>query len=302
MRADLRFVLVTGHRDDFLAAYYASMSVLIHEADFYELAMAYFARASADGCHHAEVFFDPQAHTERGVHVDTVVRGFDAACRDAATEYGMSTRLILCILRHLPAEHGLLTLDSAGRWYDEGVIHGLGLDSSEKPFPPQLFVSCYEAVRQRHPNARLTAHAGEEGDHTYVTSALDDLAVARIDHGVNSQHDEVLLARLAADRTMLSLCPLSNVKLQVVKDVSELPIDLFLAKNVAFSINSDDPAYFGGYILDNYVAVHTRFGFTHAQWRTIALNGIEGSWCSEERKAELRDKVHHVYAKYATGA
>lgn len=275
------------------------MSVLIHESDFYELAMAYFQRAWADGCHHAEVFFDPQAHTERGVHLDTVVKGFDAACRDALAQWGMSTQLILCLLRHLPSEHGLQTLDLAGRWYDQGVLHGLGLDSSEKNFPPHLFVDCYEAVRGRHPGVRLTAHAGEEGDHSYVSSALDHLRVSRIDHGVNSQYDEALLARLANQRTMLSLCPLSNVKLQVVKDVAELPIDVFLSKDVPFSINSDDPAYFGGYILDNYLAVHSRFGFTHSQWRTIALNGIEGSWCTEERKAELRRKVEAVHAKYA---
>lgn len=283
---------------DFLDHYYIGMSVLITEQDFYELAMEYFEKAARDGCLHSEVFFDPQGHVERGIHVDTVVNGFNRACEDANKEFGTTNKLIMCLLRHLPGSSGLETIDSVTHHFESGKIHGLGLDSSEKPFPPELFIECYATVKDRHPEVGLTAHAGEEGDHTFVTNSLDLLNVTRIDHGVNSHQDEELMDRLAKNRTMLSMCPLSNVKLQVVTDVSELPIRLFFDKNVPFSINSDDPAYFGGYILDNYVAVHTRFGFTVSEWKQIALNGINGSWCHEDRKVELRNKVDEVCEKY----
>lgn len=190
------------------------------------------------------------------------------------------------------------TIHSASKYYQDGIIHGLGLDSSEKPFPPNLFTECYAHIKDNFPEVGLTAHAGEEGDHTFVSDALNLLKVSRIDHGVNSHQSEELMQRLAEQKTLLSLCPLSNVKLQVVKDVKELPIDKFFQMNVPFSINSDDPAYFGGYILDNYKAVHTRFGFTKDQWKIIALNGIKGSWCDDQRKNELISLVEEVYKKY----
>lgn len=284
---------------DFLDHYYIGMSVLITENDFYDLAMEYFARAHRDGCLHSEVFFDPQGHVERGIHIDTVVQGFDRACKAANEKYGTTNKLIMCLLRHLPAAAGLETIDSAAKYFENGTIHGLGLDSAEKPFPPELFEQCYSLVASKYPQVGLTAHAGEEGDHTYVSNSLDLLQVLRIDHGVNSHQDAALMQRLAKDRTMLSMCPLSNVKLQVVKDVAELPIALFFENDIPFSINSDDPAYFGGYILDNYIAVHTRFGFSVEQWAKIATNGIDGSWCDDARKAELRAKVDEVCKKYA---
>lgn len=283
---------------DFLDHYYIGMSVLIKEDDFYDLAMEYFTRAKADGCLHSEVFFDPQGHVERGISIDTVVAGFDRACKDANKNLGTTNKLIMCLLRHLPASSGMETITSASKHYKSGTIHGLGLDSAEKPFPPELFTECYEELKKQFPDVGLTAHAGEEGDHTYVTKSLDLLNVTRIDHGVNSQYDDELLARLAENQIMLSLCPLSNVKLQVVKDVSQLPISLFLDKNVPFSINSDDPAYFGGYILDNYTTVHTRFGFSIDQWKKIAYNGVNGSWCDESRKHELRNLIDEVCHKY----
>ncbi|CAK7901770.1 adenine deaminase [[Candida] anglica] len=283
---------------DFLDHYYIGMGVLIKEDDFYDLAMEYFTKAHNDGCHHSEVFFDPQGHVERGISIDVVVKGFDRACKDATAKFGNTNKLIMCLLRHLPSAAGLETIKSAAPYYENGTIHGLGLDSAEKPFPPELFTECYKYISDNFSNVGLTAHAGEEGDSTYVTRAIDQLKVTRIDHGVNSQHDQELMKQLADNKTMLSMCPLSNVKLQVVKDVSELPIDVFFNANVPFSINSDDPAYFGGYILDNYVAVHTRFGFTHEQWAIIAKNGINGSWCDEERKIELRNKVDEVVAKH----
>lgn len=283
---------------DFLDHYYIGMSVLIREQDFFDLAMEYFARAHKDGCLHSEVFFDPQGHVERGIDVDVVVKGFDRACKEANKKFGTTNKLIMCLLRHLPAEAGMDTIHSASKYFEDGTIHGLGLDSAEKPFPPELFTECYNLVATKFPEVGLTAHAGEEGDHTFVTNSLDLLKVQRIDHGVNSKQSEDLMKRLAENRTMLSMCPLSNVKLQVVKDVSELPIALFLENDVPFSINSDDPAYFGGYILDNYIEVHTRFGFTLEQWCKISTNGIEGSWCDEARKAELKAKVAEVYNKY----
>lgn len=283
---------------DFLNHYYVGMGALITANDFYDLAMAYFAKAHADGCHHSEVFFDPQGHVERGVSIDIVVEGFDRATKEATAKFGTSNKLIMCLLRHLPAESGMETIRSAEKFYDAGIIHGLGLDSSEKPFPPELFTECYRLVRDKFPEVGLTAHAGEEGDHTYVTNALSQLGVTRIDHGVNSKQSPELMAQLAASQTLLSMCPLSNVKLQVVKDVGELPFDVFLNNNIPFSINSDDPAYFGGYILDNYIAVHTRFGFTIDQWAQIALNGIRGSWCDAARKAHLESLVHSVVEKY----
>lgn len=283
---------------DFLDHYYIGMGVLIKEEDFYDLAMEYFRKASEDGCLHSEAFFDPQGHVERGISIDTVVQGFDRACKEATKQFGTTNKLIMCLLRHLPASSGLETIESAHKYYENGTIHGLGLDSAEKPFPPELFTECYKALGEKFPNVGLTAHAGEEGDSSYVVNSFKHLNVSRIDHGINSQHDDELLTKLAKDRNMLSVCPLSNVKLQVVKDVGELPIKLFFDKDVPFSINSDDPAYFGGYILDNYISVHTRFGFSREQWCTIAKNGINGSWCDEERKQELRNKVDEVYNKY----
>lgn len=283
---------------DFLDHYYIGMSVLIQEQDFFDLAMEYFTKAHADGCLHSEVFFDPQGHVERGIDVDVVVKGFDRACKEANAKFGTTNKLIMCLLRHLPAASGLETIESTAKFFEDGIIHGMGLDSAEKPFPPELFTQCYDLVRTRFPGVGLTAHAGEEGDHTYVTNSLNLLNVSRIDHGVNSQHDHDLMKRLSENRTMLSMCPLSNVKLQVVKDVSELPIALFMEHDVPFSINSDDPAYFGGYILDNYIAVHTRFGFSLEQWCKIAHNGIDGSWCDDDRKVQLRAKVEEVYTKY----
>lgn len=283
---------------DFLDHYYVGMSVLIHEQDFYDLALAYFEKANHDGCVHSEVFFDPQGHVERGISIDVVVKGLHRACKDASAKFGNTSMLIMCLLRHLPAAQGLETIASAEKYYADGTITGLGLDSAEKPFPPELFESCYGTLKEKFPDVRLTAHAGEEGDHTYVSNSLDLLKVTRIDHGVNSKQSGALMERLVSENVMLSTCPLSNVKLQVVKDVEELPYREFFDKGISFSINSDDPAYFGGYILDNYVAVHTRFGFTPKQWCTIVLNGINGSWCSEDRKKELRAMVEQVYEKY----
>lgn len=283
---------------DFLDHYYIGMSVLITESDFEDLAWEYFVKAKNDGLKHAETFFDPQGHVERGVSVDTVVNGFRKAGLRAESELGISTKLIMCLLRHLPSDDGIKTIHSAKPYYEKGWIHGLGLDSSEKPFPPELFEECYSLVKKNHPEVGLTAHAGEEADPIFITKSLDILNVTRIDHGVQSHRDDELLKRLAKEKIMLSLCPLSNVKLQVVNDVSELPIRKWIEYGVPFSINSDDPAYFGGYILDNYLAIESRFNLTGSEWVQIAKNGVDGSWIDDSRKNELHAEIDSVYDKY----
>lgn len=283
---------------DFLDYYYIGCNVLIKEEDFFDLAWAYFQKAHRDGTHHSEVFFDPQSHTERDISIDVVVKGFQRACDKAEKEFGMSTRLIMCLLRHLPSENGLETIESAKEFIKDGTVTALGLDSSEKPFPPQLFVDCYSKVKEINSEIQLTAHAGEEGGADFVTNSLDLLNVTRIDHGVNSVQDDKLMERLAENQTLLTVCPLSNIKLQVVKDVSELPLNRFLDANVPFSLNSDDPAYFGGYILDNYIHVHTRFGWDLETWCRVAKNGVNGSWITQERKDEINQAIEKVHDKY----
>lgn len=283
---------------DFLDHYYIGMSVLITEEDFFDLAWAYFVKAANDGLKHAETFFDPQGHVEREIDLDVVVKGFNRASLRAEKELGITTKLIMCLLRHLPSADGIKTINDAKPYYDQGIIHGLGLDSSEKPFPPELFVDCYKLVKDRHPEVLLTAHAGEEADPIFISNSLDLLDVSRIDHGVQSYRDEELLKRLNKEQIMLSVCPLSNVKLQVVKDVRELPIRKFLEFGVPFSINSDDPAYFGGYILDNYRIVDDRFKLTTEEWVIVAKNGVQGSWITDARKKELFDEIDAVYEKY----
>ena len=184
---------------DFLDHYYIGMGVLITENDFYDLAMDYFTKAHSDGCLHSEVFFDPQGHVERNIDIDVVVQGFNRACKDANTKYGTTNKLIMCLLRHLPAENGLQTIHSASKYYQDGIIHGLGLDSV-KTIPTNLFTECYAHIKDNFPEVGLTAHAGEEGDHTFVSDALNLLKVSRIDHGVNSHQSEELMKRLAEQK------------------------------------------------------------------------------------------------------
>ncbi|GME85563.1 unnamed protein product [Ambrosiozyma monospora] len=275
------------------------MGVLITEQDFFDLAWSYFVKAKNNGVWHSETFFDPQGHTERGIKIETVVNGFNRAAKKAEAELGISTKLIMCLLKHLPVPNGMETLKSATGFYKQGLIHGLGLDSSELPFPPKLFTECYSyAAENFGDDVGLTAHAGEEGGPDYITQTLDLLKATRIDHGVNSYKDDAVMERLAREKIMLTLCPLSNVKLQVVEDVAELPVMKWLEVGVPFSINSDDPAYFGGYILDNYVVMHTRFGFDLDTWGKIAKFGVDGSWISNDRKKEINGKIDEVVSHY----
>lgn len=288
--------------NDFLHYYFIGMSCLINVADFESLAYEYFQKAHADGVHHSEIFFDPQAHTSRGVAYETVVAGFVAAQKRALKDFGLTSKLILCFLRHLPASEADATFaeaDAAGHFAD-GTVSGIGLDSSEVGFPPELFKEVYSTAQKKGINR--TAHAGEEGDPSYIRGALDTNQVQRIDHGIRLAEDPELLARVVKENIMLSVCPLSNVRLRCVKNVAEMPIRKFLDAGVKFSINSDDPAYFGGYILDNYCAVQEAFHLTKAEWRGIAEAAIQGSWCDAERKREMMSSVETCMQKFATAA
>ncbi|KAF1954808.1 adenosine deaminase [Byssothecium circinans] len=284
--------------DDFLHYYYIGMSVLITASDFEDLAWDYFLHASADGVHHAEVFFDPQAHLSRGVAYETVVSGFDRACKRAEKELGVSSMLVSCFLRHLPAREcvEVFEREDVQSRYKDGTVKGVGLDSSELAFPPEGFVELYD--RARALGLQLTAHAGEEGPASYIASALSNLRVSRIDHGIKLATDTVLLDQIAKDGTMLTLCPLSNVVLRCVDTVRDVPIRQLLEKGVSFSVNSDDPAYFGGYCLDNYVAVQEAFELSVGEWETVVRNGILGSWCAEARKEKLLGRLGDVVAEW----
>ncbi|KAI0885058.1 adenosine deaminase [Annulohypoxylon maeteangense] len=287
--------------DDFLAYYYIGMSVLLHAADFEALAYAYFAKAAAQNVRHAEVFFDAQAHTRRGVALETVVDSFKKAQVRAEKDFGVSSELIMCLLRHLPLSSALDTFGLArGKGYfRDGTLRGMGMDSSEVPFPPPMWTELYEAAREE--GIRTTCHAGEEGPPGYVSQALDLLGVQRIDHGVRAlvDGDDALVARLAASKTLLTMCPLSNVKLNCISSMSEFPLRRLLDAGVRFSINSDDPAYFGGYILENYCALQETFGLSIRDWEMIAKGAIMGSWCTEERIAKLLVEVEDVVEEWA---
>ncbi|OLN95226.1 Adenine deaminase [Colletotrichum chlorophyti] len=284
--------------DDFLHYYFIGFSVLLSVADFEELGYAYLAKAHSQNVRHAEVFFDPQAHTSRGVSYDTVVEGLARARRRAEKDFGMTVEYIVCFLRHCPAEDGMrMFVEARDRGhFRDGTIAGLGMSSSEAPYPPSMFRDIYDAAREA--GVRRTAHVGEEGPAGFVVSALDELDVERVDHGRRSAEDEGLLARLAERKTLLSLCPVSNVVLRGVREMKDMPIRKFLDRGVRFSINSDDPAYFGGYILENYCAVQEAFGLSVAEWQGIATGAVEGSWCSEGRKADLKEEIGRVVAKH----
>ncbi|KAG7125815.1 Adenine deaminase like protein [Verticillium longisporum] len=283
-----------------LQYYYTGFSVLLTTDDFADLAYAYLAIAHAQSVRHAEVFFDPQAHTSRGVSYVTVIEGLSTARRRAAVDFPqLSVAFVPCLLRHLPvpSAHSMLDEIVTAGHFDDGTLIGFGMSSSEAPYPPTLFSSVYDAARAAGIQ-NLTAHAGEEGPPSFVSSALADLGVLRIDHGRRAAEDDALLAQLARDKTMLTLCPVSNVVLRGAARLADLPIRKFLDAGVRFSINSDDPAYFGGYILENYCAVHDAFDLSVDEWAGVAMGAVEGSWCDEARKAVLRAEVEQVVGEW----
>lgn len=282
--------------DDFLQYYFIGMSCLIYEYDFEQLAWEYFVKAKSDGVVHAEVFFDPEAHTGRGVAYQTVVSGFTKACQRAEKELGISTKLILCLLRHLPVHDSEKMYAQAEADLENGVLAGLGLSSSEKGNPPEKWKDIYASAKNK--KIRRTAHAGEEGPVEYIKSALRDLDVERIDHGFRLADDTELMHEVAERQILVTLCPISNVRLRCVDSVGQLPIRTFLDAGVKFSINSDDPAYFGGYILDNYCAVQEAFDLTIEEWEGIVQASIDGSWVDQSRKTVMSEDLGNVLKRY----
>jgi adenosine deaminase len=258
----------------FLDIYYAAANALRTEADFYDVTWAYLQRAHAENVRHVEPFFDPQTHTGRGIPLPTVLDGIGRALADGRRKLGISSRLILCFLRHLPADAAMRTLEQALPFRDR--IVGVGLDSSEVGHPPAKFVEVFE--RARREGFRAVAHAGEEGPPEYIWQALTRLGVSRIDHGVRCLEDPSLVERLVAARVPLTVCPLSNVKLRVVKTIADHPFKRMLDRGLCVSLNSDDPAYFGGYITENYRAVTRTFSLSTAEVATIARNAIEATF------------------------
>jgi adenosine deaminase len=254
--------------------------VLRDEDDFHAMTAAYLRRAHADGVVHAEIFFDPQTHTDRGIDIGVVFRGITRALNAAEREFGMSSRLILCFLRHLSEEAAMQTLDAALPYQEHFVA--VGLDSSEKGHPPSKFARVFE--RARAAGLLTVAHAGEEGPPAYIREALDLLKVSRIDHGVRCSEDLALVAELAVSRMPLTVCPLSNVRLKVYKDMRQHNIGQLLKQGLCVTVNSDDPAYFGGYVLENYVAIAEALDLSKAQLAQLARNSFEASFLDAASK------------------
>jgi adenosine deaminase len=264
----------------FLDIYYAGASVLQQPQDFYDLAWAYFERAAADHVVHAEIFFDPQTHTQRRVSMRTVVSGLHRACEDARTKLGMDAQLIMCFLRHLSEDEAFDTLEQAMPFRD--MIVGVGLDSSEVGHPPEKFVRVFARARQM--GFRCVAHAGEEGPPAYIWSALDGLHAERIDHGVQATQDAALMQRLAQERTPLTVCPLSNIKLCVFPDLAAHNLPALLDAGLCASVHSDDPAYFGGYINENFLQTFAALPLTAAHAYQLARNSFEASFVPEAQR------------------
>lgn len=281
---DARAAYDFSNLQDFLDLYYQGMAVLLTEQDFYELTSAYLARAHADNVRHAEIFFDPQAHVARGVPFEAVVGGIGRALDDGRNRLGITSRLIMCFLRHLSEADAETMLDTALPHL--GRIDGVGLDSSELGHPPSKFARIFE--RARSLGLKCVAHAGEEGPPEYVREALDILCVDRIDHGNRSLEDPELVSRLAQQGTCLTVCPLSNLKLCVVDNLANHPIRKMLEAGLHATINSDDPSYFGGYVNANYDAVAEALGLSRAEIVTLARNSFTGAFLGDtEKKAHL---------------
>ena len=282
----------------FLDIYYAGASVLLHEQDFYDMAMAYLERAAADHVVRAELFFDPQTHTERGVPIEAVILGLSRACHDAQARRGISAALILSFLRHLSEEAAFATLEVALPYRAHFI--GIGLDSSELGNPPEKFERVF--ARCKALGFHLVAHAGEEGPPAYVWSALDALQVERIDHGVQSEKDVELMQRLAQTRMPLTVCPLSNQKLCVFPDLREHNLPRLLAAGLNVTVNSDDPAYFGGYVNDNYLQVFAATGMGAAQAYQLARNSLEASFASPAQQAAWVQQLDDCFTRFAQSA
>ncbi len=290
----LRAAYAFTNLQSFLDIYYAGASVLLHERDFYDMGRAYLARAALDNVVHAEIFFDPQTHTARGVPIETVVNGLHRACEDARSTLGISASLILCFLRHLSEEEAFATLEQALPLQDKFI--GVGLDSSEVGHPPEKFARVF--ARCRELGLHLVAHAGEEGPPAYIWSALDVLKVERIDHGVQALKDEALVRRLAQERIPLTVCPLSNQKLCVFPDLKDHNLRQLLDAGLCATVNSDDPAYFGGYINDNFTQVFAATGMTARHAYQLASNSFEASFASEADKRHWQHQLKEAFDRF----
>jgi adenosine deaminase len=275
---------------EFLDIYYAGAAVLIDRVDFRDLMYAYLKRAHADGVVRSEIFFDPQTHTARGVPFATVIDGFTDGMREAERDFGLSADLILCFLRHLSEEDAFKTLEEAAPYRARFI--GVGLDSSEVGHPPSKFERVFAKAREM--GLHVVAHAGEEGPPAYVYEALDLLKTERIDHGVRSEGDAALMERLKQTQMPLTVCPLSNTKLMVFKDMKDHNIKRMLDAGIRVTVNSDDPAYFGGYVLDNYLAITESLQLSKADLKKLAANSITSSFLPGQRKAELLDRLAAV--------
>ena len=282
----------------FLDIYYAGASVLLHEQDFYDMTMAYVERCLADNVIHSEIFFDPQTHTERGVPIATVVAGIERALADAQ-QRGMTSKLILCFLRHLSEEDGLATFEEARPLFEQYKhrLIGVGLDSSERGHPPSKFERVFAKAREL--GLKLVAHAGEEGPPSYIYEALDVLKVDRVDHGVRSIEDPALVARLADTRVALTVCPLSNLKLCVFPDLGQHNLRELLDGGLVATVNSDDPAYFGGYMNQNFIETFAATGLTAQHAWQLAANSFEGSFVEAAAKRAYVDRLNAVFDGFA---
>jgi adenosine deaminase len=277
----------------FLDIYYAGASVLLHEQDFHDLTLAYLRRAAADHVVHAEIFFDPQTHTARGVPFEVVLDGLERALHDGARKLGVSSRLIMCFLRHLPEADAFATLEEAMPHLAR--IHGVGLDSSELGHPPSKFQRVF--ARCRELGLPCVAHAGEEGPPAYVWEALDLLQARRIDHGVRALEDERLVDRLREERIPLTVCPLSNIKLRVFPDMRRHNLKALLDAGLAVTVNSDDPAYFGGYVNDNIRAVQDALDLSIADWHRIARTSFEASFADQTTRSRWIADLDAYFAR-----
>ncbi|MDW6001680.1 adenosine deaminase [Vibrio mangrovi] len=271
----------------FLDIYYQGADVLIHEQDFFDLTWAYLLRCQADHVIHTEIFFDPQTHTARGIAFETIINGISGALTKAKQELGISSHLIMCFLRHLSEADAIETLQQALPYKDK--IIGVGLDSSEKGHPPEKFTRVFQMARDA--GFIPVAHAGEEGPASNIDDALNLLGVQRVDHGVRCVEDEKLVQQLAETRMPLTVCPLSNIKLCVFDNMQQHNIVELLRKGLCVTINSDDPAYFGGYMTDNFMAVANAHPMSHSELAQFTLNAIEASFISAEEKSRMTSEV-----------
>ena len=291
---ELRSAYAFTNLQSFLDIYYAGASVLLKEQDFYDMARAYLLRAAQDNVVHAELFFDPQTHTARGVGMDTVINGLHRACVDAGAELGISATLIMCFLRHLSEAEAFETLEQALPYRDKFI--GVGLDSGEVGNPPEKFARVF--ARCRELGFHLVAHAGEEGPPAYVWTALDLLKVERVDHGVQSSKDAALMRRLAQDRIPLTVCPLSNLKLCVFPDLASHNLRTLLDAGLVATVNSDDPAYFGGYMNDNFTQTFAAVDMNAGHAYTLARNSFEASFIDARARQALIQRLDETFETF----